>query len=237
MFLFMQHCLHRMGCCGMRNDLFHGRATTKQEYMVKLTDNLKKKGFFARLKQTVSRSGKDSEISYQEDDYPLITSEMLTPADKSVGTKNALGIYKKHMLAIGYLEKDEIGDFVDRFREEINEHELYLKEELKAAKEALAEARAEARQESKKLRKLRSKSKDEDEKSDFTQDLGEVEAEVRSAQGELAAASGALTRFKKDKRDFLINYINTEVHGSEWNNSRGHQQDAIADTRASKLSR
>lgn len=188
--------------------------------MVKRIKNQKQKSLFDRLKQTVSRSGKDSAVTYQENEYPYMTDEMITPVEKPISTKDAVSIYRKHMLAIGYLERSEMSDFIGSLKDEIKEHEHFLKEEVKAAKEALAEAKAEARPEMKRIKKLRSKSRDADEKADYTEDLEEVKSEVHSALGDLDAAVEDLKRFKNDKRQFLINYINSEVHGPNWHLGR-----------------
>ena len=188
--------------------------------MAKLTGGQKNKGFFTRLKQALSRSGSNSGVAYQDSEYPYITEEMITPLEKPLSSKEAVSIYRKHMLAIGYLEKSEMIDFVDSLKEEMAEHAQYLKEEVTAAKEALGEAKAEARPEIKRIKKLWSKSKDMDEKADYTRDLEETEAEIHAAEEDFAAATREFTLFKKDKRQFLINYINSEVHGSNWDEGR-----------------
>jgi hypothetical protein len=186
--------------------------------MAKRTQNEKKKRFFDRLRQTISGPGGDvGGLSHQEQGYPYITEDMITPVGKPLGMRRAVSIYSKHMLAIGYLEKSEVSDFAASLKEEIAEQGEFLKEEVRAAKEALAEAKAEAGPEIKRIKKLRAKSRDADEKADYLQELAEVEEEIASAQRDLAVAVDELSRFKKDKRRFLINYINSEVHGPDWN--------------------
>ncbi|MFW2364902.1 MAG: hypothetical protein ACN4GW_00675 [Desulforhopalus sp.] len=184
--------------------------------MVKLKKNRKNKGLFSRLKQAVSRSDNDPGVVYQESEYPYITDEMITPLEKPLSTKGAISIYRKHMLAIGYLEKTELNEFVRSLKEEIGEQQEFLKDEVRAAKEALAEAKGEVGPEIKRIKKLRSKTKDLDEKADYSRDLEEVEAEIHAAQQDLVAAVEDLEWFRKDKRQFLINYINSEVHGANW---------------------
>ena len=188
--------------------------------MVKLINNQKKRSFFDRLRLIISRSGKDTTVAYQEGEYPYFTDEMITPVEKPLSTRDAVYIYRTYMLAIGYLEKSEMSDFVNSLKDGMDEHEQFLKEEVKAARETVVEAKAEARPEIKRIKKLRSKSKDADEKADYSADLEEVEFEVVSSQRDLAAAVEELTQFKKDKRQFLINYINSELHGSNWNQGR-----------------
>lgn len=184
--------------------------------MVKLIKNQKKKGFLSRLRQVVSRTDNDPGVGYQKSGYPYISDEMILPLEQPLSTKGAISIYRKHMLAIGYLEKSELTEFVSSLKEEIGEQEEFLKDEVRAAKEALAEVKGGAGPEIRRIKKLRSKTKDIDEKTDYSRDLEEVEAEIYAAQKDLAAAAEYLAIFKKDKRQFLINYINSEVHGANW---------------------
>jgi hypothetical protein len=176
----------------------------------------KKNNLLSKFIKTISGSPLKTESLSEDGQYPLIAEEMITPVDEPIKTRNAIKVYKKHMLAIGYLEKTELSDFVGNFQEEMQEHEQHLKDEVTWAKETLAEVKAEAKSETRRLKKLLSKSKDEDEKNDLDHDMESTENDVASAAGDLERLSGELLGFKKDKRRFLVNYINTEVHGIGW---------------------
>ncbi len=92
-----------------------------------------------------------------------------------------------------------------------------LKYEIKYAKEQIAEAKSEVKSAKKQL----SKCKDDDDR-EYTQeelDTANVELEEEVAIYEKFVAELAL--FKKDKRDFLLNYINCELHGDDWREAGG----------------
>jgi hypothetical protein len=151
-----------------------------------------------------------------EKHFPIISENMIAPVDEPISTRDGVKIYKQHMLAIGYLDKTELVDFVTNFQEDMKEHEQHLKGEVTWAKETLAEAKAEAKSEIKRIKKLLSRCDDEDEKKDLTREREGVEVEVDSAVRDVNRLSDELAKFKKDKRSFLVNYINTEVHGHDW---------------------
>jgi len=184
--------------------------------MAKLIKIEKKKSLLSRLVQSISRPDREEESSSLDKQFPFINESMIEPVDEPISTRDAVKIYKQHMLDIGYLVKSELSDFVVSFKEEMKEHEQQLKSEVDWAKDTLAEAKAELKSETKRTKKMLSKSKDEDEKNDFSQDLESVEGEAGSAGEDFNRLSGELAQFKKDKRSFLVNYINTEVHGSDW---------------------
>ena len=176
----------------------------------------KKKNLLSKFIKSLSGSPLKTESLSENGQYPLITEEMITPVDEPIKTRNAIKVYRKHMVAIGYLEKTELSDFVRNFQEEIQEHEQHLKDEVTWAKETQADVKAEAKSEIRRIKKLLSRSKDEDEKKDLAHDLESTENEVASAAVDLERFSDELLQFKKDKRSFLVNYINTEVHGIGW---------------------
>lgn len=163
----------------------------------------------------MTRPNKVPEVS-SVNRYAVLTESTIHPPEKLLSTKDAVKIYKRHMLAIGYLEKAELGDFVRSLQEEIYEHEQQLKEEVVWAKETLAEVKAEVKSEAKRIKKLLATSDEDDESESLRQDLNSGRKEVDVAADDLKGHLEALANFKKDKRSFLVNYINTEVHGNNW---------------------
>lgn len=184
----------------------------------------RKKSLLSTFIESLSGSSLKTECAVENGQYPFIAEEMITPADEPIKTRNAVKVYKKHMVAIGYLEKTELSDFVRNFQEEMLEHEQHLKDEVAWAKETLADVKAEGKSETRRIKKLLSRSRDEDERKDLADDLKSTEHEVASAAVDLERVSDELLHFKKDKRSFLVNYINTEVHGIGWK----EQQNKIA---------
>lgn len=183
--------------------------------MAKLLRSGSKNNLLSRLAKVLSRTDKNVESLETEGQYQVFDQSMIIPVAEAVSTRDAIKVYKKHMVAVGYFEKDELGDFVSRLREEIAAYEQELKEEVLWAKETLLETKKETKSEVKKLKKLLSKC-DEDEKDGLLGDIGSAEEEVASAVSDLKNHSEILAQFKKDKRGFLVNYINTEIHGHGW---------------------
>lgn len=142
----------------------------------------------------------------------VMTPDMIRPLDKPVSTNRATQIYKKYMLEVGYLEKDDIADYVRSLKEDMLEWEEELKYEITSTKEQVAEAKAEVKRLHKQLRKC----KDDDDREYVQEELDTAEAECNEETGTHEKFVAELARFKKDKREFLLNYINSEIHGEDW---------------------
>lgn len=143
---------------------------------------------------------------------PILTPDMITPVDKPVSTKRAVQVYKEFMLKVGYLDKSDLDDFARSLKEDMAEREEELKFDIQSAKELVAEARAEVKQRTKE----HAKCKDDDDREYAKEELDAAQAEL----DEETAAHDLLVRklnyLKKDKRGFLLNYINSEIHGDDW---------------------
>lgn len=184
--------------------------------MAKLVKAAKKSGLFSKVLTKLTSKNSGAELPVNDEPYPIITNEMILPVDQEIRLKDAVKMYKQHMVNIGFLERSELDDFVRSFKEECIEHEQQLRDETNWAKDTLAEAKAAAKPESKKIKKQMARSQDEDEKDDLLQELAEVEEEAQGAKEEYERLAAEWTLFKRDKRAFLVNYINSEVHGQDW---------------------
>ena len=178
-------------------------------------DMKKNKSLLAKLITSLSGPKEKPENILPKGQYPFPDEKTFSPVDGPLSTRNAVKAYKQSMLAIGYLEKGELSDFVRSLQEEIEEHEQHLNDEISWAKDTLADARVEAKSEEKRIKQLLSGC-EEDEKEDLNRDLESSGRDVNSAADDLARLAKELAKFKKDKRSFLVNYINTEVHGHDW---------------------
>lgn len=147
-----------------------------------------------------------------EDVIPILTPDMIAPVDKPISTKRAVQVYKEFMLKVGYLDKSDLEDFARSLKEDMAEREKDLRFDIKSAKELVAEARVEVKQ----RKKEHAKCKDDDDREYTREELDAAQAEL----DEETAAHDLLVRklnyFKKDKRGFLLNYINSEIHGDDW---------------------
>ena len=143
--------------------------------------------------------------------YPILTVSMITPADQPITTTDAMKIFKQHMLDIGYLEKDELSEHVGYLSDDIKGHGQYLKDEVTNTKEEIQEAKTELAN----LKKRRATGSD-DEKEDIEDGIKLLEGELIIAAMDIEKANNNLAAFKKDKRAFLVDYINAQVHGDDW---------------------
>ena len=180
---------------------------------------LGKKGILSKISKSIFKSAKDAVDGENEASYSLLTSDMIPPLDKPVSTTRAVQVYKKFMLKVGYLDKSDISDFVRSLKEAMAEREEDLKFEIKNAKEQVAEAKAEV----KSLKKQLSKCKDDDDREYAKEELDSATVELGEEVTSYEKFVAELTLFKKDKREFLINYINSEIHGDDWQESGGNR--------------
>ncbi len=174
------------------------------------------KGSFKRILKTVTGGGKDSLPTGDKVSFPILTRDQMTKADITTSRK-AIAFYKKYMLDIGYLQKNEIDDFVTSLKEEFKNHEQEIKEELSWAKDTLAEDRAEF----KTTKKRFSRCKDPADRDHLSYALASAEEEHDSSAREFEKIASELKKFKTDRTLFLINYINNEIHGPGWDSLPG----------------
>ena len=141
--------------------------------------------------------------------YPVLTADMFEPVDKEINTTEAKKLYKQYMKQIGYLEKDELSDHASYLADEIKENEQYLKDDV-------ADKKSEIKDEKDRLKELKGKLKkaNEDTKEDIEADIEDCQQDIEYLNNDLEKETAELTKFKKDKRAFLIEYINNETQRS-----------------------
>lgn len=152
--------------------------------------------------------------------YPVLRADMLQPVDNKITTQEAKRIFKEWMLKIGYLDKQEVGDHVGYFADEMREHEQGLREDVQQAKADLAEEIKLVKEDIKGL-KAQLKSCKPEEKPGLEAELEDSEKELLELTSkpyeDLVRAEKALEDFKADMRDMLVKYINQQVHGDTSN--------------------
>jgi actin-related protein len=171
-----------------------------------------KKGILKKITGYLIKTETDGEGNGDGATVLVMTPEMITPLDKPISTSRAALIYKKYMLKVGYMDKSDVSDFVRSLKEDMAEREEELKYEIKTAKEQVAEAKSEVKIAKKKL----SKCKDDDEREYAQEELATATVELEEEISGYEIFTAELALFKKDKRDFLLNYINCELHGDDW---------------------
>lgn len=165
------------------------------------------------VKMVANRRGEpnnDDEVS-----YPLLRTEMIVPPEEPVSTRDAVKIYRQHMLDTGYLEKRDLSDLAARFLDEIKEREQLLKDEVAWAKDTHRDAKKQAKAEGKRIKGLM-RGSDRDDRQEYRRDLECLQVEIEDAARVLEEHLQSFKTFQKDKRDFVIEYVNEEIHGSGW---------------------
>ena len=170
-----------------------------------------KKGFLGKIYRGIGKADDDSGDG-GDTFLAVMTPDMISPADKPVSTSRALQIYKKYMLKVGYLEKADVSDYLRSLKEDMVECAEDLKYEVTNANEQMAEAKAAVKRLQKQLRKC----KDDDDREYVQEELNTAIAELNEETAAREKYVAELTLFKKDKRQFLLNYINSEIHGEDW---------------------
>jgi len=166
---------------------------------------------------------------FKRKEIPILKPEMLTPVDAPISTADAKRLFKAWMLKIGRLDKQEIPDHVKYFADAMKDEEQGLKEflddEKRQVDEAIEERKTEFQDELNDLKEQLSESTDEDEKKALKLEIEDAKKEIRFVKETVTAefryfekTSNALSDFKKDKRAFLVDYINSQVHGQDWRN-------------------
>lgn len=147
---------------------------------------------------------------------PILRAGMLEPVDALISTAEAKRIFKEWMLKIGHLDRQEVGDHVGYFADAIKDHEEYLKMESDHEKDITKEEIPEEKEYLKEAKRDLSKCKDDSQRAELQSDVSACEETIERHTAQLADHGKPLNDFKKDKREFLVSYINDQVHGSDW---------------------
>jgi Skp family chaperone for outer membrane proteins len=110
----------------------------------------------------------------------------------------------------------ELADHVGYFVEEMKQHEQALKDDLADAKSQMAEEIKDLKVDLKDQKKALAKATADTERQSIERDIAEIEKEIQLAVENVPNEVELLERFKADKREFLVDYINTQVHGGDW---------------------
>lgn len=144
--------------------------------------------------------------------YPVLTPEMFSPSDKPISTADAKKLFKQYMKNIGFLAREELSDHANYLGDEIKQDEEYLKGEWSEKKAEVSRITTRLKEIKKKLPSCADPTKKELIEGEI-EDLNE---ELEFASKELQKATEEYTALKNDKRSYLIDYINRQVHGQDW---------------------
>ncbi len=144
--------------------------------------------------------------------YPILRTEMITPTDKLITTAEAKKLFKQCMKEIGCLARDELSEHANYLGEEIKQDEQYLKDEWTEKKGEVSRITPRLKE----LKKKLSSCADPKKKEWIEGEIEDVKEELDFATKELEKAAKEFTAFKNDKRSYLVEYINRQVHGPDW---------------------
>jgi ribosomal protein L29 len=153
---------------------------------------------------------------------PILKPEMLQPVDARISTAEAKRLFKEWMVKIGYLsnkdklDKMELTNHVGYFVEEMKQYEEALKFDIDDEKESAAESIKEEKEEIRGLKKELAKCRGQAEMDNIREQISHCDRAIENYKESLAVRVKELADFKVDKRAFLVDYINTQVHGPEW---------------------
>lgn len=146
--------------------------------------------------------------------FPVMTMEMISSDGKPVDAATAVKLYKQFMLQTGYLDKQELAEHAEYFAQEVKDHGQSLADDVAHEKQARDEAVTGLKAEIAELKKRRAAASSEPERTELADELTDLEAEIAAGAIDLDEAREAAKAFRTDKRQFLIDHINQEIHGS-----------------------
>lgn len=159
---------------------------------------------------------------FKKKEPPILKPEMLQPVDAPISTAEAKKIFKEWMVKIGRLsdkdklDKMELSHHVGYLVEDMKQHEEALRLDIDDEKESVAESIKDEKEEIQDLKKELTKCRDQADKEGIEGQIVRCERAIATYQESLAVRVQKLADFKADRRAFLIDYINTRVHGPEW---------------------
>jgi hypothetical protein len=145
--------------------------------------------------------------SARQKTYPIMTMEMIDSKGGPITKTQAVTVFKQYMQAVGYLDKDELVEHAGYFLDEMAMHEECLIQDAVSELDDLKE-------QLKALRSQRKGETDAETKADLDDEISSIKDDIQSAELSNKPAKDALAAFKKDKRQFLIDYVNHQVQGS-----------------------
>lgn len=169
----------------------------------------------------MTKGRESSPVGTDGNRYPILKPEMFEPRDQPITTAQAKKLYKEFLTQVGYFkahdyDRNEIAYDVEQLVDAINEREESLKferdNEVEQRKEALAEAKEDLKEAKRELKSC----KDDAKRAELEADVQAAEEWVGRHQKAIDELKAAPTTFKADKREFLIDYINRQLHGDDW---------------------
>lgn len=146
--------------------------------------------------------------------FPIITPDMIEPADKPLSRQDVLSAYRK--LSTRHCEHEcaaDIDKAVNQLSEEISQHLGFADDEYSHIVEYERGNIRRIRGEAEKAHESLFNAADENDATILRHEISAYEEEIRNSNARIGAAANQLDDIKGDLRGFFVAYLNREIHG------------------------
>lgn len=141
--------------------------------------------------------------------FPVMTLDNITPKGQAITSAQAVKVFRLYMLAVGYLDKQELPDWARYFSEDMKLHGIELVDRVKEEKRKVKEySEFIGASEIRVLKRQLLKTNDNLKRDAIEREIEEYQSEMHEEEKYLHQAQVALQAFRADKRQFVVDYIN-----------------------------
>jgi hypothetical protein len=144
--------------------------------------------------------------------FSILSAESILPGSGPLSSSDATVFYKQYMVQVGFVDKDEIGEHARSLAHEMRQHEAFLKSDIADFKNEIKDAKRQIAT----FRKAQLKAVSPAEQQGLASEIVDCEADISSTGVKLAEFEADLKEFRENKRAYLHNYINKQIHGHDW---------------------
>lgn len=141
--------------------------------------------------------------------FPVMTLDNITPNGQAITSAQAVKVFRLYMLAIGYLDKQELPDWARYFAEDMKRHGQELAGNVVEERRKFNEySELIGAPEIRVLKRQLLKTNDNVKRTAIEREIEDYESDMRDEEKYLRKAQAALHAFRADKRQFVVDYIN-----------------------------
>lgn len=141
--------------------------------------------------------------------FPVMTLDNITPNGQAITSAQAVKVFRLYMLAVGYLDKQELPDWARYFAEDMKRHGRELAGDVVEEKRKFKEySELIGAPEIRALKRQIPKTNDNVKRDAIELEIAGYQSEIDEEEKYLRKAQAALQAFRADKRQFVVDYIN-----------------------------
>ncbi|OIQ75854.1 hypothetical protein GALL_424700 [mine drainage metagenome] len=141
--------------------------------------------------------------------FPVITLDHITPNGQAITSAQAVKVFRLYMLAIGYLDKQELPDWARYFAEDMKSHGQELASDVAEERRKFKEySELIGAPEIRALKRQLQKTNDNVKRDAIELKIAGYQSEIDEEEKYLRKAQAMLQAFRADKRRFVVDYIN-----------------------------